>query len=87
MYVIGTSFFGKSFLLYVITKRHCFKKPYCYPELLFNPHVVAFFEADVLKEIRTSFFFKLHNNSSMLYQSSKMKPLYIILVTIFFTGL
>ena len=56
MYVIGKSFFGKSFLLYVITKRHCFKKPYCYPELLFNPHVVAFFEADVLKEIRTSFF-------------------------------
>ena len=52
VYIIGTTCFDECYLFYVITGKHYFSWA------CFNPHVVAFFEAIVLK--------KLRNNSTML---------------------
>ena len=52
VYLIGTTLFNKCFLFHVITERQFLIKVYRYPEILFNRHVLAFFERSDLEEVR-----------------------------------
>ena len=69
VHIIGTTCFDKCFLLHRITGRYCFafflKIDRCYPEGLFNGHVLDFFEIGDLKKI-PHFIFYLHNDNKML---------------------
>ena len=58
MYLIGTTCFDKGFLFHVITGRQSFfTKVYGYHDVLFNSHVLGFYENSDLKEFRISAFF------------------------------
>ena len=62
----------------MITERNCFLKVYCNPEVLFNRHVLAFFEKSDSKEVRISFYLQNINAKVKVQgkqQSSKNKDL------------
>ena len=51
VYVIGQTCYDDWFLFHVIIARHCFPKSLSLLWDSFNHHVVAFFEASILKEV------------------------------------
>ena len=57
MNVTGTTCFSKCFLFHVITERQFFIKVPYYPSVLFNCHVLAFFETNDLKVCILYFFY------------------------------
>ena len=69
VYVIGTT---------------TFTKVYSYPDVLFNRHVLAFFETSDLKEVRVSFFISTIKVKSMLIQSFRMTLSHIMKLSCIF---
>ena len=51
-YVIGATCFDECFLFYVITGRHYFSWKFIITLRLLKRHLIAFFEASILKEVR-----------------------------------
>ena len=52
LFIIDRTSFDECFLFYVITASSIFTQIYRYPEAYCNRHVAAFFETNVLKEVR-----------------------------------
>ena len=69
MYGIGMTCFDEYFLFSDDWKALFFIKIYRYSEGFSNPHVITFFERNVLKEV--NILWLLHNNSTMLLPKFK----------------
>ena len=64
VYVIDATCFDGYFFISCDNWKLFFLKVCCYFEIFFNPHIVAFFETSVLKEVCILRY--LHNNSAVL---------------------